>query len=77
MANTMASSCAAIDDTFGPYAGECRGGFDLTLLFEEAVLSVPVASLALLFVPCRMFYLLRKGVVKVRSSQLLYIKLVR
>ncbi|KAI9150479.1 ABC multidrug transporter B [Paramyrothecium foliicola] len=72
----MASSCANVDDTFGPHAGDCRGGFDLTLLFEETILTVPVLSLLLLLVPARVYYLLRKGVVKVESSYLLHCKLI-
>ncbi|KAK1984403.1 ABC transporter [Colletotrichum cereale] len=40
------------DDSLGPWAGDvCRGGFDLTLLFEEAVLAVPLQSLLLLVLP--------------------------
>jgi ATP-binding cassette subfamily C (CFTR/MRP) protein 1 len=72
----MASPCILVDDTFGPYAGDCRGGFDLTLLFEESILAVPILSLLLLAVPLRVFYLLNKGTVKVESSLLLYYKLV-
>ncbi|KFA71226.1 hypothetical protein S40288_03837 [Stachybotrys chartarum IBT 40288] len=72
----MASPCTLVDDTFGPYAGDCRGGFDLTLLFEESILALPLISLLLLAVPCRTFYLLHKGVVKVQTSPLLHCKLV-
>ncbi|KAJ3549386.1 hypothetical protein NM208_g529 [Fusarium decemcellulare] len=56
----MASSC---DDSFGPYAGDCRGGFDLTLLFEESILVVPINALLLLAAPCRAVYLLRKNTI--------------
>jgi hypothetical protein len=72
----MASSCARVDDTFGPHAGDCRGGFDLTLLFEESILTLPAIALLLVAVPWRIFYLLRKGVVKVEGSYLLHCKLV-
>ncbi|KAK2061508.1 hypothetical protein LY76DRAFT_365704 [Colletotrichum caudatum] len=40
------------DESLGPWAGDdCRGGFDLALLFEEAVLAVPLQSLLLLVLP--------------------------
>ncbi|KAF4972333.1 hypothetical protein FZEAL_9615 [Fusarium zealandicum] len=51
----MASSIC--DTSFGPYASDCRGGFDLTLLFEESILVVPINALLLLAAPCRAFYL--------------------
>ncbi|KIL86238.1 multidrug resistance protein [Fusarium avenaceum] len=49
------------DKSFGPYAKGCRGGFDLTLLFEESILIVPITVLLLLAAPCRATYLLRKN----------------
>ncbi|RMJ01545.1 hypothetical protein CDV36_015712 [Fusarium kuroshium] len=64
------------DDSFGPYATGCRGGFDLTLLFEESILVVPINALLLLAAPCRAVYLLRKNTVKVQSSYWLYCKLI-
>lgn len=70
----MASS--ACDDVFGPYAGDCRGGFDLTLLFEESILVVPINALLLLAAPCRAFYLVRKNTVKVENSHWLWCKIV-
>ncbi|CAG9989646.1 unnamed protein product [Clonostachys byssicola] len=73
----MASSCALVDDTFGPHAGDCRGGFDLTLLFEESILIVPLCCLLLLAAPIRVAYLLRKGVLKVEKSPLLYCKFIK
>lgn len=43
---------AGVDDSLGPWAGdECRRGFDFTLLFEEAVLAVPLHCLLLLVLP--------------------------
>ena len=68
--------CERIDDTFGPYAGYCRGGFDFTLLFEESVLSILPISLFCLFVPFRAWYLIRRET-KVERSFLLPCKLVR
>ncbi|KAK1450990.1 ABC transporter [Colletotrichum cuscutae] len=41
-----------LDNSLGPWAGElCRGGFDFTLFFEEAILAVPLQSLLLLLLP--------------------------
>src|SRR5262245_1021313 len=72
----MDSSCIAVDETFGPHAGDCRGGFDLTLFFEETILTIPMVSLLLLVAPWRLVYLLRKGVVRVEHNYLLHTKLV-
>ncbi|KAF5682935.1 major facilitator family transporter [Fusarium denticulatum] len=69
----MVSSC---DDWFGPYAGDCRGGFDFTLLFEESILTIPITVLVLLTAPCRVIYLLHKNKVKVENSRWLYCKIV-
>lgn len=70
----MASSVC--DDSFGPHFGDCRGGFDLTLLFEESILVVPINALLLLAAPCRALYLVRKNTVKVDNSHWLYCKIV-
>ncbi|SPJ75456.1 related to multidrug resistance protein [Fusarium torulosum] len=59
------------DKSFGPYAHGCRGGFDLTLLFEESILIVPITVLLLLAAPCRATYLLRKNSVKILCLLLL------
>ncbi|KAH7236581.1 P-loop containing nucleoside triphosphate hydrolase protein [Fusarium tricinctum] len=64
------------DKSFGPYAHGCRGGFDLTLLFEESILIVPITALLLLAAPCRATYLLRKNSVKVETNYWLYCKIV-
>ncbi|UNI23117.1 hypothetical protein JDV02_008955 [Purpureocillium takamizusanense] len=46
------------DDVFGPVVGrECRGGFDLTLLFEQAVLSIIPAAIIIVAFPLRFAYL--------------------
>ena len=55
------SLCSRIDDSFGPHAGECRGGFDLTLLFEETILSLLPAGLLLIALTPRVLYLLRRA----------------
>lgn len=72
----MASaSCTLVDDTFGPYAHGCRGGFDFTLLFEEAILSILPLALLLIIIPFRISYLVRRTI-KVNRSLLLPTKLV-
>ncbi|KAK2033917.1 ABC transporter [Colletotrichum zoysiae] len=62
------------DDSLGPWAGDdCRGGFDLTLLFEEAVLAVPLQSLLLLVLPICALRLARSDA-KVVASTLRHLK---
>jgi ATP-binding cassette, subfamily C (CFTR/MRP), member 1 len=68
--------CSVIDDTWGPSADACRGGFDFTLLFEEAILTLFPLCLFLLSAPVRAIYLSHKSV-KVKGSVLLPLKLVR
>jgi ATP-binding cassette, subfamily C (CFTR/MRP), member 1 len=76
MALSSGSVCNAIDDNFGPYAGEhCRGGFDFTLLFEDALLSIAPLALLLCIAPFRIIYLWRKQT-KVSRSLILPVKLV-
>nr|AAP78734.1 ABC transporter [Alternaria brassicae] len=54
----MDPNCALTDDTFGPYAGpNCRGGFDLTLLFSEVFLSIIPLSLLIAIAPYRIYRL--------------------
>lgn len=69
-------SCASIDDSFGPYANDCRGGFDFTQLFEETILFIVPVAILLVVAPFRVWYLLKKAT-KVVSSPLLHLKLVR
>lgn len=69
------ASCSQIDDTFGPWAGACRGGFDFTLLFEETILSLLPLGLLLLVVPPRISYLIKRNI-KVDQSRLPLFKLV-
>lgn len=71
-----AVSCARIDDTFGPYAKHCRGGFDFTLFFEESILSIVPLVLLLLIAPVRILYLFRRSI-KVNHSFLSICKVVR
>lgn len=73
MATTLV--CRQVDDTFGPYAQSCRGGFDFTLLFEESILSILPLGLLLTVVPFRISYLFRRTI-KVDPSSWLASKLV-
>lgn len=48
MTDSMSRPTHCPDDSFGPWAGPtCRGGFDFTLYFEEAILSIPVDAIFL------------------------------
>ena len=69
-------SCAHIDNTFGPYAKQCRGGFDFTLFFEETILSILPLVIILLITPARIWYMIRRTN-KVTGSQLFVLKSVR
>ncbi|PMD29625.1 hypothetical protein L207DRAFT_615485 [Hyaloscypha variabilis F] len=76
MATPSSMSCPSIiDNTFGPHASNCRGGFDFTLLFEDTILSILPISLVLLVAPSRLYYLLRRQT-KVTWSPLLPLKLI-
>lgn len=66
----------SVDDSFGPWAGACRGGFDITLLFEESILAIPLLCLFILVLPGR-FLQLARSPVKVVTSPLQLLKLVR
>jgi len=64
---------STVDDSFGPWAGpNCRRGFDFTLLFEEAVLSIPISVLFLLVLPCQIRQLVKSDVKVVPSCFGLY-----
>lgn len=76
MAASSTMSCVNVDNTFGPHAGDCRGGFDFTLLFEQTILSIGPLALLLIFAPLRIRYLFRRQT-KVVGSKLLPSKLVR
>jgi len=62
------TSCAALDDSFGPHAGSCRGGFDFTLLFEETILTLLPLGLVLIVLPARAWLLLKRPRKVVASS---------
>lgn len=71
----LPSTCKRVDNTYGPYAGECRGGFDFTLLFQESTLSILPVGLLLIVAPFRISYLFRRTI-KVDPSSWLASKLV-
>ena len=53
--------CIRADDVFGPaVSSACRGGFDFTLLFEQAILTLLPSAAFLLAFPMRFAYLARK-----------------
>ncbi|EXF80647.1 ABC transporter [Colletotrichum fioriniae PJ7] len=65
---------SGLDNSLGPWAGElCRGGFDFTLFFEEAILAVPLQSILLLLLPTSALRLARSDV-KVVPSNLRWFK---
>ncbi|EZF09743.1 hypothetical protein H103_08894 [Trichophyton rubrum CBS 288.86] len=73
----MASNdiCASVQDrTFGPWAQQCRGAFDFTLLFEESVLTLVPLCIMILFAPFRIAYLFRKKR-KVEDTPLVHMKI--
>ena len=67
---------AGADDSFGPWAGQCRGGFDFTLLFEESILTIPLQCLFLLVLPVRVVQLVKMSTKVIPSSRRL-LKIVR
>lgn len=69
-------SCAQVDDSFGPHAGSCRGGFDFTLLFEETILTLLPLALLVLALPFRGQFLLRKAKKIAKTNHLVTLKLV-
>ncbi|GKZ80048.1 hypothetical protein AnigIFM56816_004263 [Aspergillus niger] len=45
---TMIATCEQIDESWGPWAQSCRGGFDFTLTFEDTILIIlPTGSQSL------------------------------
>ncbi|KAH6855473.1 ABC transporter [Chaetomium sp. MPI-CAGE-AT-0009] len=57
MAQSSLDACTRVDDSFGPHAGDCRGGFDFTLLFEETILTLVTVGILLIVLPPRAWYL--------------------
>ena len=56
------ADCTTIDNTVQLHAGECRGGFDFTLLFEESILILLPIALAILLATLRFTSLLKSPV---------------
>lgn len=69
----MAEVCSS-DNTFGPGVGNCRGGFDFTLLFEDSILGLALQVLLLLLTPLRVNTLRRRRVRVATKSHLGYLK---
>lgn len=76
MAYTPLTPCGHLDDSFGPHAGGCRGGFDFTLLFEETVLTLLPLGVLLLVLPLRVWFLLTRPKKLAVGNYLAVIKLV-
>lgn len=55
------ADCVAIDNTVQLYAGECRGGFDFPLLFEESILVLLPIALAVVIALVPLVSLLRSS----------------
>jgi hypothetical protein len=69
--------CSRLDDSFGPHAGDCRGGFDFTLLFEEAILTILPVGLLLIVLAPRIWYLLRREKKVLAANRSATVKIVR
>lgn len=54
------TDCRIVDSSWGPWARQCRGGLDFTLLFEEAIFSILPTGLLLFAASFRVAWLLRK-----------------
>ncbi|KAH8805474.1 putative ABC multidrug transporter [Xylogone sp. PMI_703] len=61
----------SVENHFGPQVRGCLGDFDFTLLFEETVLSISLAGLALFLLPGRISHLFKQPL-KVKGGRLLY-----
>lgn len=71
----MSGDCVAIDRSWGPSAGRCRGGMDFTMTFEESMFCILPAAIIILAAPARVFRL-RSKYVKTRKSRILSLKKV-
>jgi ATP-binding cassette, subfamily C (CFTR/MRP), member 1 len=66
-----------VEDRFGPQVdSSCLGGFDFTLLFEEAFLSIAPLILVALFLPFRLHELAYRFQ-RIKIGRLYQAKLVR
>ncbi|OBT64152.1 hypothetical protein VE03_06254 [Pseudogymnoascus sp. 23342-1-I1] len=76
MSDSRAHCSIAVEDNFGPIvAGLCLGGFDFTLLFEEAILTILPLGIAGIWALLRIRVLLQQTS-KVQSSWLLPLKML-
>lgn len=64
-----------MDKTVRAGMGNCRGGFDFSLLFEESILGILPMTLILITIPLRVWQLSQKRR-KVVGSWMLPVKLV-
>lgn len=72
----VSAACAHLDNSFGPHAGECRGGFDFNLFFEETILTILPAGLILLVSLPRVWFMWRKAKKLTSGSHLATVKVV-
>jgi ATP-binding cassette subfamily C (CFTR/MRP) protein 1 len=70
------SAVCATDGSFGPGVGSCRGGFDLTLGFEDSVLGLLPQGVLILLAPIRLATLRRRRNRVARRSHLGFLKTV-
>ncbi|KAL5433031.1 hypothetical protein PMIN06_011810 [Paraphaeosphaeria minitans] len=71
----MSAACPT-DGSFGPGVGSCRGGFDLTLGFEDSILGLLPQALFLALAPVRLATLRRRRDRVTRHSHLGFLKTV-
>lgn len=65
----MSSCTLDADNVFGPVVVGCRDSFDLTLLFEQAILSLLPAVFAVVVAVASIFRLWKQGV-KIKSDKI-------
>jgi ATP-binding cassette subfamily C (CFTR/MRP) protein 1 len=65
-----------LDGTFGPTVGQCRGGFDFTLTFEESILGLAPQIILILLTPARFLTLRGRRVKLLKNSHLGFLKTV-
>ncbi|KAL5384917.1 hypothetical protein DPSP01_005024 [Paraphaeosphaeria sporulosa] len=71
----MSAACAS-DGSFGPGVGSCRGGFDLTLGFEDSILGLLPQAIFLALAPVRLATLRRRRDRVARHSHLGFLKTI-
>lgn len=71
----MSAACVT-DASFGPGVGACRGGFDLTLGFEDSILGLLPQALFLALAPIRLATLRRRRDRVASHSHLGFLKTV-